>query len=452
MKKLIYILIFIILCTGCSDFLEIKPDKKMSVPKTLEDCELLLNDYGTLNSAYTALGIIAGEPYYLNSPNWNSIADLDDRNAYIWSEEPNFKTQAWQGPYRVVYICNQIMQILDKLTVAEKESARFKAACGHARFLRAFAYQELISVYTLPYNVKTADIELGVPIRLMPDIDVVSKRASLQDSYKQVISDYQAALGFLDVKTTIQTGTSKSAAYAGLARLFLDMKDYDKAYRYADSAWSLKPYLLDYNTLNSGANFPITKYNQEVLFSALTVSSNAFGRNYIRMNPDLIASYQVGDLRKENYFQPNLVDLGTFGFKGSYDGGPGGAFIGLTSSEVLLIRAESAARLQKIDEALKDVNFLRKYRWTDHIYPIVTEQEPNRLLDIILQERGKELVFRGRRWSDIKRLSDDPHRAIYLERIIDNKTYSLPIGSLKYAIQIPAIVMEQNPNIKPNKR
>ncbi|MEJ5147514.1 RagB/SusD family nutrient uptake outer membrane protein [Sphingobacterium sp. MYb388] len=452
MKKLIYILTFTLLCTGCSSFLDVKPDKKMSVPQTLEDCELLLNDYGTLNMAYPSLGVIAGEAYYLNSADWNSIEEFDDRNAYIWSDEPSFKSMAWQGSYRVIYICNQIMQILDKMSTVEKQSLRFKSAYGHAQFLRAFAYQELIAIYTLPYNVNTADRELGVPIRLVPDLDVVSKRASLQESYKQVISDYQAALRLLEAKTTIQTGTSKSAAYAGLARLFLDMQDYDSAYRYADSAWKLKPYLLDYNALNLEASYPIPKYNSEVLFSAMTAYSNAFGSYYVRMNPDLIASYQIGDLRKLAYFEPNEVDLATFGFKGSYDEGPGGAFIGFTSSEVLLIRAESAARLQKTNEALEDVNLLRKYRWSDHAYPIITEQEPNRLLDTILEERSRELVFRGRRWSDIKRLSDDPHRAISIERIIDNKTYSLPIGSLKYAIQIPYSVMEQNSNIKPNKR
>ncbi|MFD2556719.1 RagB/SusD family nutrient uptake outer membrane protein [Sphingobacterium tabacisoli] len=451
MNVLKYIVIGALLCTACNGFLEIKPDKKMSVPHTLEDCELLLNDYSTLNTAYPSMGIIAGEDYYLTSANWNSISVLDDRNAYIWSDEPALLATPWQGAYRVVYLTNQILNVLDQMPNSQKAGARYSNAYGHALFLRAFAFQQLVEIYALPYRPNTADIDLGMPIRLSPDLDVVSKRATLKDTYAQIISDYSRAKNLLATERTIKGGTSKSAAYAGLARTYLTMKDYEKAFNYADSAWRMQAELLDYNTLKTSDSYPLRRFNKEVLFSALSTHSNAFGRLYVRMNPDLIASYTIGDLRKAIYFQPYTMEPTVYSFKGSYDQGAT-LFVGLTTSEVLLIRAEAAARTGQINKALTDINLLRANRWKGRDYPEITEQNADRLLDTVLAERAKELVFRGRRWSDIKRLSDDPNRSVELKRTIDGKDYMVPVGSLKYALMIPHVVTQQNQNIEQNKR
>ncbi|TDQ77967.1 RagB/SusD family nutrient uptake outer membrane protein [Sphingobacterium yanglingense] len=451
MNVLKYIVTGALLCSACNGFLEIKPDKKMSVPHTLEDCELLLNDYSTLNTTYPSMGIIAGEDYYLTSANWNSISVLDDRNAYIWSDEPAMLATPWQGAYRVVYLTNQILSVLEQLPSSQKVGARYSNAYGHALFLRAFAFQQLVEVYGLPYRPNTSDIDLGIPIRLSPDLDVVSKRATLKDTYVQIVSDYSRAKNLLAAERTIKGGTSKSAAYAALARTYLTMKDYEKALNYADSAWRLQAELLDYNGLKASDSYPLKRFNKEVLFSALSTHSNAFGRLYVRMNPGLIASYRVGDLRKDIYFQPYALEPSVYSFKGSYDQGAT-LFVGLTTSEVLLIRAEAAARIGKIDKALTDINLLRANRWKDNIYPVLAEQNPDRLLDTILEERAKELVFRGRRWSDVKRLSDDPLRAVELKRTIDGKDYTVPVGSPKYALMIPHIVTQQNPSVEQNKR
>lgn len=451
MKILICILTTSFLFLGCGKFLDMKPDKKMSVPKTLEDTELLLNDYSSFNMAYPAVGIIAGENYHLTTSDWINISVLDDRNAYIWSDEPAIIATSWQGPYKVVYLANQVLQVLDELPAIEKESNRFKAAYGHALFLRAFAFQQLVEAYTLPYNKATADHDLGIPLRLSPNLDVVSKRSSLNESYAQIIDDYTKAADLLENKIIIKGAVSKVSAYAGLARLYLDMKDYELAFKYAELAWNMQPQLLDYNALERADSYPVPRFNKEVLFSAIASYSEAFAYYYVRMNPDFISSYSTDDLRKAIYFQPNFSEPSYFGFKGSYDQGIS-MFVGLTTSEILLIHAESAVRIGKIDKAVADINLLRASRWEDNKYPEVIEQDKAKLLDTVLAEREKELVFRGRRWADIKRLSDDPERAIALQRTIDGKEYTVPVGSLKYALMIPYVVTQQNPNIEQNRR
>src|SRR3546814_10537557 len=60
-------------------------------------------------------------------------------------------------------------------------------------------------------------------------------------------------------------------------------------------------------------------------------------------------------------------------------------------------------------------------------------------------------IFRGVRWSDIRRLANDPAFAITVERIIDNQHYILPPQIPGYLVQIPEDVIEvlgmpQNPS------
>lgn len=63
------------------------------------------------------------------------------------------------------------------------------------------------------------------------------------------------------------------------------------------------------------------------------------------------------------------------------------------------------------------------------------------LLQTVLKERRKELLMRGLRWMDIKRLNRDGAN-ISLMRTLGTKTYSLPANDPKYAIALPEIVIE----------
>ncbi|MNL77641.1 hypothetical protein D3C87_2038720 [compost metagenome] len=65
-------------------------------------------------------------------------------------------------------------------------------------------------------------------------------------------------------------------------------------------------------------------------------------------------------------------------------------------------------------------------------------------MPLILEQRRKELIFRGRRWADLKRLNKEPRFAKKIVRVLDGETYSLEPNSLKYAIKIPQIVIEQS--------
>ncbi|MEN5380804.1 RagB/SusD family nutrient uptake outer membrane protein, partial [Sphingobacterium kitahiroshimense] len=117
MKKIILNIGLALLFISCSDFLDLKPDKKMVVPELLEDCELLLNDYSTMNSGFPSLGEVASDNYYLTTASWQAISTLDERNTYVWNDAVMNTATSWQTTYKVIYQSNQVLETLSGINI-----------------------------------------------------------------------------------------------------------------------------------------------------------------------------------------------------------------------------------------------------------------------------------------------------------------------------------------------
>jgi len=435
-----------LLLSSCNNYLDLKPDAKMVIPKTLEDCELLLNDYSTMNTKYPTYGEVAADNYYLTSSSWKGIADIDERNVYIWSDEPIVSTNQWQGPYKAIYQANQVLSVLAEIT--DRSGDRWKVCNANALFFRAFAMHQLMNVFTAPYDKKTANEALGLPIKLSPNLDERSVRASLNETCLQIIKDYTIAAHDLPAQAENKGLPRRAAAYAGLARLYLGMQDNERAFQYADSALALQPALLDYNMLNANATLPFSRFNAEVLFSATSSSSYALGQSYALVDTALFRSYATNDLRRGLFFRQTGNGMV---FKGSYDNSLSGIFVGLTTAEMYLTRAEAAARLGKLEAATEDLNTFRSLRYKAASINRFESTDATALLKEVLLERRKELIFRGLRWADLKRLNQEENSAQTLTRMIDDKSYMLKPNSKKYAILIPQVAIQES-DMKQNAR
>ena len=433
MDRIIIYLLIAFCCMSCQGYLDYKPNIKMAIPSTLEDAELLLSNYSEMNTGYPNQGEIASDDYFLSYDNWLSISEIDDRNIYCWNNEPLTNAMPWQSTYKVVYIANQVIQVLDKLD-PKVNAQKWRQLNGAAHFFRAFAFHQLLSVYTVPYKKGSASTELGIPIRLTPNIDEVMPRASQAASYEQVILDLKLAVSNLPAHTAGKGMPNKNAAFANLARVYLDMQEYELAYRYADSALQENAVLWDFNDLDMDADLPFIRFGKEVIFPATAQFSDAFGEFYCYMDSTLVNSYQQNDLRKKLFFKPSPSDPNYYTFKGSYDNSYGSPFVGLTTSELYLIRAECAARTGRIDIANADMNALLVTRWVKGTYKTIDEPDPATLLTYILEERRKEMVFRGLRWTDLKRLNLEPKFETTLTRNLNGTVYRLQPNSLSYGI------------------
>lgn len=431
--------------TGCSKYLDLKPDKHMIIPTTLEDCEVLLNDYSTLNTRYPTFGEISADDYYVTDINLKSISDVDEKNAYLWLEQPISQPFQWQNSYKVVYQANQILSVVNDIAKTAKNESQYNNIIGTACFYRGFAFSQLISVFALPYNKSTATQTPGIPLRLSADMDYVSIRANLEESYNQVISDFKTAVKLLSINKVDKIRPAKAAAYAALARVYLDMQNYENAYLYADSTLQIKSDLINFNSLNTALSLPIQRFNEEVLFPATTPISSPMSISFAKIDTFLYKSYEQHDLRKKVFFKENTgVNAKTYAFKGSYDNTNSTSFVGLSTSEIHLIRAEAAARTGRISIAQDDIEQLLLHRYVPGESPEITESDPQLLLTFILNERRKELVFRGRRWADLKRLNADARFAKTILRYMDGKEYRLDPNSLKYAVLIPQTVIDES--------
>jgi hypothetical protein len=88
-------------------------------------------------------------------------------------------------------------------------------------------------------------------------------------------------------------------------------------------------------------------------------------------------------------------------------------------------------------------------RWKTGTFIPVTAASNTEALDIILLERRKELLMRGLRWIDIKRLNKEG-RNILPKRIINGQSFSLSVNENRYALPLPDDIisitgMPQNP-------
>jgi tetratricopeptide (TPR) repeat protein len=435
---------------SCDDFLNVKQDKKMLVPNSLDDCEALLDDRATMNAAFPVIGEVASDQYYLPSSNWAALANEAERNCYVWDAQTDVNVTNWQGPYKAILVANQVLYILDQINTSD-DIGRANILKGRALFFRAYAYAQLADVFTLAYEPSGADEALGLPLRLSPNVDVVSVRSSLKETYRQMVDDLQKAIALLPEQAEPKTRPSKVAAYAALARIALVMEDVELAIQAAKNVLAIQDQLLDYNTLNRNLTAPFQRFNTEVLFHATTISSPALGTANARVDSSLFRSYHDGDLRKHLYFTgSNDTDQS---FKGKYDGEvSASSFAGIAIDEVYFTLAEAYARKGQLDLALSMLNKLMKTRWDQDTFIPFTARDKDEALGLILTERQKSLLFRNVRWADLKRLNKEPSFRKILYRKIDGNEHELAVMDLRYAFLIPKRAMAQASGIIQNKR
>jgi len=429
-----FILVLAILGVGCKkDFLDIKPDKKLVVPETVEDAQALLdNDIMYTYSPY--IGEVSSGDFNVEYNRWLAFP-LIDRNAYIWAKDvyEGSALNDWNYMYRKVYYSNIAIEVLGEINPAPNERAAYDNAFGSALFFRAWNFYVLAQVFGKPFNEKTAGTDLGIPLRLHSDLNITSTRSSVAETYNRIISDVKAAVKILPGVGILKTRPSRAACYGLLARTYLLMSDFRQAALYADSAIKISPEIIDFNTLNASLAFPLTQFNKEVVFHQSMPNIAIFNSARLIMDADLYNAYTVNDLRKTVFFFQNA---GNTTYKGSYNGSAA-LFGGLAGDELYLIRAEGNARTGKLLDAEADLNFLLLNRYKKGTFTSYSGLDQAQLLKLILAERRKELIFRGIRWSDLRRLNMEPSTAVTLVRTLNNQVFKLEPNSPRYTFAFP---------------
>lgn len=466
MILIVSIILFIILNTSCRKYVDIQPgDNKVSITNA-NDCQLLLDNYN-LNNNGPSDGEASTDDYYLTNPGFlATTVTAEDRSIYTWATNAiRNSSDQWKNVYYNVYYTNLILEAGPTLKSSGADQSTQNTIRGSALFLRSLYFWQLAQLYAKPYSVITAGQDPGIPLRLNSDINGKSDRGSIAGTYSQITNDLQEAVSLLPVTSNIATRPNKVAAYALLARVYLSMEDYPNAQVNANAALQLKSDLIDYNSLNVSSGTPFfPRFNKEVIFQAIMSNGQTMMQNVARIDSNLIASYNVNDLRSQVFFQvdvlngqdkngnPIIIPNGKH-FKGNYEpSSTGNFFDGLAVDELYLIRAECYARSGNISAAMNDLNTLLRKRWLTNTYTDMTATSADDALAKILLERRKELIMRGLRWTDLRRLNKDSRFAKTLTRIVSGlDAFSLPPNDPRYVLLIPQPVID-NSSIAQNLR
>ncbi|HBR13055.1 MAG TPA: hypothetical protein DD740_12830 [Chryseobacterium sp.] len=445
-KNISKLFLAILILSGCDRFLDEKSDSTLAIPSTLEDNQALLDRSSDVLDYFASGGMASSDEFYLSDADFDALSYQEDKRLYTWQKD-YVSTNAgvgndWYYCYKGIYISNAVLYNLDKYAIPKSENVR-----GQALVLRAARYLDAAQIWCLAYDDKTAAKNLGLPLRLDPDMNIPSIRSSLKQTYDQILTDLHAAVDMLPSSQVAASRPSKVTALAYLARTYLLMGDYDNALSFAKQALMLKSTLMDFNNLNLSDSYPIKDLNPEVLLAATMRISGPVRFAVAKVPMSLYLSYNPDDLRKAAFFKQNTS--GEISFRGNYTGSSSGKLTAVAVDELYLIAAEAYARTDQTQNAMDMLNDLLVTRWKTGTFVPYSASNSEVALRMIKDERKKELLFRGIRWGDIKRYNRDGD-GIIITRTIKGQTYTLLPDDLKYAIAIPEDIialtgMTQNP-------
>ncbi len=355
--------------------------------------------------------------------------------------------------YSVIGNCNFFLDKIDDVVANETDDDRISDLedfTGQVYAIRALCYMELAKCYCKAYMPATAEKELGLVLRTKYFEDESLARASLKDTYDLIVKDLEKAESMLNDEDDMNTANSQFfslvAAYALHARVALYMQDWDNAIKYSSILLDDYKHLYRLASTNAPASDGASEFAymwaydqgpEVILKIAFTAASygGSLGQPFLGMNtdftycyPDFVPAswvlnelYAVGDLRRDSYFAGSASGIIIGRPSGmewpllvKYFGNRGLMQTSLTTfmhksmpmplrlAEQYLIRAEANCRKAVPDytAAAADINTLHSKRYQAGGAVAVTAEN---WLEVISDERVKELYMEGFRLHDLKR-------------------------------------------------
>ncbi|WP_158995632.1 RagB/SusD family nutrient uptake outer membrane protein [Mucilaginibacter sp. L196] len=456
MKKYIVALVVMgsLITSSCRKYVEI-PAVGMHALKYTSDYQDLLNNTSVLEYSYS-FPLLSSDDVSIDSIKYQNsftaqTADVQFVLTYTWAPTryaTNIESDVdWERFYQQIMICNNVS---DGVMASEGGTVTQKnAILALALVHRAYAYLNLVNLYAPPYNPSTASTDLGVPLLTTANLFASLKRPPLADVYAQIIKDLTTALPNLPDLPAYNSDPSKAAAYAILAETELEMRNFSDAGTYAGKALALQSTLIDLNAYASApGTLPGKLLDPETIFSKL---SGGYSFNNVTLSGDLLTLLGTKDLR---YILFTGLNYGTAAYGRSYYrqnyNSNEDVYIGPNVPEMMLIKAESAARSNDAATAVSLLNALRKKRFKPADYTDLTASNAADALTLVINERRRELFGRGYRWFDMRRLNQDAAFAKTYTRVFKGVIYTLAPNSARYTYQIDNKYILLNPEIVQN--
>ncbi|MBX2845562.1 MAG: RagB/SusD family nutrient uptake outer membrane protein [Saprospiraceae bacterium] len=457
----LFIIVFVgLIFTACEDFLNPNPDFAVSQEEFFSsDAEIVAGIIGIYDSIqgiseedegnWTTENRGIQYEFLLTehrSDNSRSLSNNERQEYHRYEVEVGdiYSEDYYASMYEVIYRANNILQFME---VADP--GNIPAYTAEARFLRAYAYFNLVRLYgAVPLVTNT----------LNPGDEAAYVRADVNAIYTQITNDLMDAVANLPDGT--KGRASKAAAEALLAKVYLSQPspNYLGAQQLLESVMNpargfmLMPDFSDvfYSELNDEVIFAI-EYENDV-FGQCQIYSAEFdhlagredGLNFLEQN--LIDAFDAngGDRTAVSYLSE---DQGLFCAKfvpsSATTRCAGNDWIVLRYADVLLMHAESilaGAQSTTSINALNSVNEVRNRAGLADITGTLTAED-------LLLERRVELAFENQRFYDLQRFGV---ATTVLGDYSSNNGYSFNVNQMLLPIppreiQQSAGLMAQNP-------
>jgi hypothetical protein len=477
---------------GCDNFLDEVPDNRVSLDNLEKASQLLTNTYSEASYAFTDW--MTDNVAYTRGVTLR----IYQTEAYNWSDEttdatePDTPTFFWNATYNAIAHANEVLAMLDEFEAnTELEIARKQAVRSEALLSRAYGHFMLINLFARHYDSKRSGSDPGVPYVDTPETVFIKtyKRNTVQEVYDKIEEDMLLGIELVDDSFFANSGKyhfNKNAALAFASRFYLFKGEHDKCIEYSNMLLGGDPvaFVRDLTSdefLNASSS--IDGYSQ--LYSSPDLPSNLllmrkvslvqrpdfahgptntlyrdlFSANPFpsttdeRENPALVKGENaVFPIRYQSLFQRSSLN--------SNVGTPYHILTAFRGEEVLLNRMESYVELNRINDAIQDMQILldRRYSGPSVILSIDLIRDAfgvggnpfvsNKLvMDVYVQlERRKEFIVQGLRWFDIKRFELEVEH-----NLVDGSIIKLDDTDNRKVLQIPASAVEVG-KLEPNPR
>ncbi|MFL9482642.1 RagB/SusD family nutrient uptake outer membrane protein [Chitinophagaceae bacterium LWZ2-11] len=462
-KYIISVTFICLLACSCKKYLDITP-LGQAVLTTFSDYDKLLDNTAT----YTVHSYSETEIKYLNdqtgfddnnipansSPTFISTSYLFDTTTSRFSV--NINSGLYSNAYAAIA---RLCLIIDNVTgAAGGTDAQKKQLIAEARVLRAYAHFITVNVYAKPYNPATALMENAIPIKLHENLEEMIGPSTTAQVYSFIESELLAAIPDLSNTPKNTFHPSKAFGYAFLAKMYLFERKFDKAQTAARQSLALNNYIFDLVAYNaSGMVNPIDISMQENTYYAFATTGNYPGPGS-QISTDMYNFFGVSDMRRTVFFSTGINSSGcTSNFSKNLTGTSSFAYnaVGIRVPEVYLMLAECYARVGDVTNAVAMLDTVRSKRMS----PFVPSAAPDATtaVNLIINERRKELLFGFNRFWDQRRLAQDPNYAVTATRIFPyvdvtrpHITYKLSPNSFFYTIPFDKKTMQANTKLLEN--
>lgn len=432
-KSVIIIFLFLGLSSCSDDFLDVTPsnsgDASTSI-ETLADAKVMLTGImSTLTSSnyYGRNFILYAEAKGGDLTTMSMGRGQDGLYSFNHSPTTGSYSGFWNTIYGSILQANNLIVNIERLEDAGIE-ANFDDIKGQALTARALMYFDLVRIYGKPYSYEKDSY--GVPNVLEPlKASDQPSRATVSDNYKQIMSDLKAAETLLSKSKTngyLNYHTNLSMQ----ARVLLNMEEYPSALSAAQEIIDSGVYSLYPN--NEWVNSWTRQFGSESIFELAILPSEAdLGNNSLSIflrrkghggasaGGQFIASdYYLNRLSQDaddvrwgilDYDEISTTHLGaSYKYSGDIDlnGDDKSTATAVNIkvirlSEIYLIAAEAAFHSDK-DLAATYLNAIRKR--APNLAPATAGTIS---IDMILDEKSKELFTEGQRFFDMLRLDKE---------------------------------------------